>query len=145
MHSRFYAVHALLLMIIYFVLPGAALGGERSVIIKFHQRPGPAEEALIHGARGKINHSYRMLPAIAATIPEQEIAAIAKNPHVAYVENDSIVTTADPLPGAEYVDSWGAAHIGCEAVHAGGIKGAGVKIAVLDTGIDCTHEDLNDN
>jgi subtilisin len=140
-----YILHIFLSMIIYFTLLGSALGGERSVIIKFHQRPGHSEEALIHGARGKIKRTYRMMSAMAATLPEQEIANIAKNPRVAYIEEDSIVMAVEPLPSDEYVDSWGVAHIGCEAVHDSGIKGAGVKIAVLDTGIDYNHEDLDDN
>lgn len=129
----------------YFGLSAAALATERSVIVGFHQKPGPSEEALVHGARGKIRHTYHVIPAMAATLPEQEIANIARNPRVAYVEEDSIVTAAKPLPGDEYVDSWSVTHIGCEDVHASGIKGAGVKIAVLDTGIDYNHEDLDDN
>ncbi|OGQ94989.1 MAG: hypothetical protein A2521_12795 [Deltaproteobacteria bacterium RIFOXYD12_FULL_57_12] len=145
MKCRPYGAHVLLFAIIYFALLGSAMGGERAVIIRYHQRPGPSEEALVHGARGKIRHTYHVIPAMAATLPEQEIANIAKNPRVAYVENDSIVTAVEPLPGDEYVNSWGVAHIGGEAVHARNIKGAGVKIAVLDTGIDCTHEDLSNN
>jgi subtilisin len=145
MKRRPYVLHIVLSMIIYFTLLGSALCEERSVIIRCHQRPGPSEEAIIHGARGKIRHTYHVIPAMAATLPEQEIANIARNPRVAYVEDDSIVTAVEPLPGDEYVNSWGVAHIGCEAIHASDIKGAGVKIAVLDTGIDYTHEDLDGN
>jgi subtilisin family serine protease len=49
------------------------------------------------------------------------------------------------LPGNEYAESWGVEHISADLVHLTGNKGAGIKIAVIDTGIDDTHEDLDDN
>jgi len=39
---------------------------------------------------------------------------------------------------------WGVSRIGADSVHAS-TMGAGVKIAIVDTGIDYTHTDLNDN
>lgn len=138
-------VYAVLVMTIYLVTPGAAAAGERAVLIKFRQRPGPSEQALVHAAGGRVRHAYRIVSVMAATVPEQELARIAQHPLVAYVEADSLVSAVDPLVGDEYGVSWGVAHIGSEAAHSGGITGAGIRVAVLDTGIDCLHEDLDAN
>ncbi|MGW8322300.1 MAG: S8 family peptidase, partial [Thermodesulfobacteriota bacterium] len=47
--------------------------------------------------------------------------------------------------GMEYEDAWGVSHIGSNALHEQNIRGAGVKIALLDTGIDYNHPDLDGN
>jgi subtilisin len=52
-----------------------------------------------------------------------------------------VVASTDP----EYAAAWGVDRIGSQAAHDKGIRGAGVKIAVLDTGIDYNHPDLAAN
>ncbi len=145
MKRKFYILHAILSAIIYFSFLGSAIGGEKSVIIRFHQSPGPSEQALIHNAKGTIKHTHKLIPAVAANLPEEAIAEMARNPRVAYIADNSIVTAVEPLPGDEYLNSWGVQHIGAGIVHTSGNKGAGVKIAVLDTGIDYTHADIVGN
>ncbi len=122
-----------------------AFSAERSVIIGFHQKPGPSEKALVHGAKGIIKRSYKLIPAVAATLPEEAIAQIKKSKDVAYVEEDAVFTAIEPLSGDEYADAWSVKHIGADIAHDSGNKGAGVKVAVLDTGIDYNHEDLDKN
>ncbi len=129
-----------LIALIFFTLNTAVFAIERSVIIGFHKKPGVSEKEMVYNAQGHIKRNFNLIPAIAARMPEKEIANLLNNPNVAYVEEDVIITTAD-----EYSDSWGVQHIGSETVHINNIKGTGVKIAVIDTGIDYTHEDLNDN
>jgi subtilisin len=127
-------------------LPGLALSAEKSVIIGFKQKPGLSDKALVEKARGKVKHTYQLIPAMAASLPEEEIDALKMDANVAYVEEDAVYTTADATPSdVEYDNSWGVTHISADVAHAGGNLGAGVTVAVLDTGIDYDHEDLNDN
>ena len=49
-----------------FTLAGLALSAEKSVIIGFKQKPGPSEQALIHGAKGIIKRTYELIPAVVA-------------------------------------------------------------------------------
>ena len=135
----------LVIMGLMLCLPLTAHAEEKSVIVGFHEKPGPSEKALIHGAKGIIKRTYRLIPAMAVKVSEKEIEKIKKNKKVAYVEEDAIYTAVEPLPGDEYAESWGVWRIGADIAHASGNKGTGVKVAVLDTGIDYTHEELDGN
>ncbi len=126
--------------------PGLASAVDRAVIIGFKQRPGPSEQALIRGARGVIKRAYELIPAVSASLPEAEIARLKRDDRIAYVEENAIYRAAAGSPlGVEYEDSWGVRHIRAEVAHASGNRGAGVGVAILDTGIDYHHEDLDGN
>lgn len=111
------------------------------VLIGFAQQPGPAEEALVRGAGGAIKYTFHIVPAIAADVPGQVIAQLRANRMVAHVHPDGRVQALD----AELDNSWGVKRIGTGTVHDSGNKGTGVKVAILDTGIDKTHSDLDAN
>lgn len=109
------------------------------VLIGFKQVPGPAEQALVRSHGGEIKYSYTLVPGIAASVPEAAIEGLRRNPNVTVVEPDiEVYAVADTLP-------WGVDRIDAELVHAGGNKGAGVKVAIIDTGVDYIHTDLNAN
>jgi subtilisin len=128
------------------ILPGFAVSAEKSVIIGFKQRPGPSEQALIHGAKGIIKRTYELIPAMAASLPEEEIANLRKDSRIAYIEANAVYrAAAQPVPGHEYENSWGVPHVFADIAHASGNKGTAVRVAVLDTGIDYSHEDLDGN
>lgn len=129
-----------------------------SVFVIFREMPGPAERALISRAAGKsivrgrrgdvsserpgkVKYLYTIVPAIAAELSQAEIAKLKNHPKVDRIEKDVEIFAAD----AELDNSWGVAHIGAGYAHDDGTTGAGVKVAVLDSGIDYNHEDLDDN
>jgi subtilisin family serine protease len=125
-----------------FVKTVGAQGPDRvDVIIAFRTAPGPADEALVAGAGGRIRHTYHLVPAIAANLPQQAVAALLANPRVAAVEPDVRVFAID----AEADNTWGVKRIGAPSVHTNGIRGTGIKVAVIDTGIDRNHPDLAAN
>ncbi|UCD36500.1 MAG: S8 family peptidase [Nitrospiraceae bacterium] len=117
----------------------------RTVIVGFHKKPGTYEKDRIRRARGHIRRTFGTIRAMAITIDEKELANLLKEGSVAYIEEDAIIQSVDPVVSQEYTDSWGVYHIGAETAHASGNRGAGVKIAVIDTGIDYTHDDLRDS
>lgn len=134
------AIFIVINMINAIVLNGVALAADRNVIIGFDKQVGPSEKALIQSHGGIIKNSFHLIPAIAAKISENNITKMKKDPRILYIEDDKIFKAAD-----EYINSWGVKNIGSESVHSKGIIGTGVKVAILDTGIDYNHEDLNDN
>ena len=121
---------------------GAARNDNRvDVFVSFDGTPGFADAALIRAFGGRVSYVYSITPAIAANIPEVAINGLLRNPHVTAVELDSEVYAADP----ELDNSWGVKRIGAGTVHDGGNKGLGVKIGIIDSGINYNHPDLTDN
>ncbi|RLG26751.1 subtilisin [Methanosarcinales archaeon] len=116
------------------------------VMIGFKDKPDPG---LIRAYGGEIKYEYHIVPAIAASLPEQAIAALKNNPNIAHIEPDCEVAIAEEvLPfGIDRIDAelvWN----GTEGGHDVGLgrnAGDGIKIAILDTGIDYTHPDLANN
>jgi len=119
---------------------GNGAGLERvPVFIGFRQTPGPSEQALVRAHGGAIKYSYTLVPAVAASIPEPAIQGLMRNPNVTYIEPVlKVYAVAQTVP-------WGVERIGAGIVHTGGNNGAGVKVAIIDSGIDYNHPDLDDN
>ena len=130
-----------------------ANAADKKVIIGFKKSAAVTEEGKhrkFYRSGGHVKHSHKSINAISGQLPEEEIAKIKKDPDVAYVEADVELGITEPdtvLPPLtqEYTDSWGVTRIGGNFAAAGGITGAGVKVAVLDSGIDYNHPDLKDN
>ena len=108
------------------------------VLIGFNRQPGPAQEALIRVAGGRIKHTYHLVPAIAATLPQTAIDALRRNPSVTTIEPDGLFHKVD----AELDNTWGVKRIGAGTVQDTGNKALNVPVAIIDTGIDYTHPDL---
>ncbi|MFB6298669.1 MAG: S8 family serine peptidase, partial [Halobacteriales archaeon] len=73
---------------------------------------------------------------------KQELEALRNNPHVKYVEEDERVIETHAHPGEL---QWGVDRIDAEIAHAAGDTGSSIDIAILDTGIDADHPDLQGN
>lgn len=86
---------------------------------------------------GSVNHQFKHMNVLQVTLPEAAVAALEKNPLVEYVEEDiEYKIDAQSVP-------YGIPHIKADVAHSQSVTGSGVKVAVLDTGIDASHEDLN--
>lgn len=126
---------------IIIILSGMALAADRDVIIVYNKSIGDSEKELAtqsHG--GEVKKDFHLINAVSARIPEEKIEEMKKDTRVAYIVNDTIFRMTD-----EYSSSWGVQYIGSQQVHNQNIIGTGVKIAVLDTGIDYNHPDLAGN
>lgn len=108
---------------------------KQPVIVGFKIQPNAN---LITAQGGEVKFQYTIIPAIACNLPTQAITALAKNPHIAYIEQDiEVFALADELD-----NSWGVKRIGAGTVHASGNRGDEIKVAILDTGINYKHEEL---
>ena len=109
-----------------------------NVLITFGRLPGAAEQALVRAAGGQVRHTYHLVPGIAASLPSQAVAALRNSPNVLTIEPDGRVEAYD----AELDLAWGVARIGSGTVHSSGVTGAGVRVAVFDSGLEYTHFEL---
>src|SRR3989338_7828635 len=119
----------------------AASNDKVDVFVGFDKTPGVAERAIVERAGGTVRFSYTIVPAVAASVPEAAIKGLLNNPNVTAVELDGTVYAVDV--DAELENAWGVKRIGSGAVHDGGNKGTGVKIGIIDSGIDYLHQDLD--
>ncbi|MEW6244661.1 MAG: S8 family serine peptidase [Bacillota bacterium] len=99
---------------------------------------GSPDASLIRRFGGEVRREFALVPVISARMNPKAAEALAKNPHVRYVELDTPVYALQEVPwgvdrvfGAEdyYFPTWNDS------------QGAGVKVAVLDTGV-ADHPDL---
>ena len=119
--------------------PLKANGGEARYIVGFKQSVRGQDAALLRSANARIHRRFHLIPAVAARMSPRAAARLAANPRVDYVEPDiKVHEVAQEVP-------WGITRIGAPIVHSGGNTGAGVKVAIIDTGIDYTHPDLAPN
>ncbi len=94
-----------------------------------------------------VTHEYTALNGIAARIPESMYSVLENSWFVDSISLDSVHTMSqDTLDwGVDDVNAervWGGAEDAVDVV-AGNVAGNGVKVAIIDTGIDYTHPELD--
>lgn len=123
----------------------------KQLIIGF--KPGTRRSTCLNTHKqlhGQLMDEIKQIGAHVITVPEQELQSCMRNytacSHVRYVEEDQQITAdvipSDPLINEQWglqnqnvVNAWG-------QVQAGVLNSMASKLAVLDSGIDSTHEDL---
>jgi subtilisin family serine protease len=133
---------AIVLLLVTLVIPaGLTLAESPSemvdVLVTFHEPPGPDEIELIESLGGSVKKVYHIVPTIAATMPSENLDTLSADPRVKLVELDTAISSCF----AGEVLPWGVDRVDAELVHPTN-KGTGVKVAILDTGIDLDHPDL---
>ena len=114
-----------------------AISGDR-YLIGFKDTPRPD---IVNAAGGEVYKTFTIVPAVAAHLPEQAADALLQNPHVRFVEPDyEVFAHGQEVP-------WGIDRVFKDEVYPFNTweisTGAGIGVAILDTGIDENHEDLN--
>jgi subtilisin family serine protease len=141
-----------------------ATGLTSKVLIGFRGRP---DRAAVQAVGGRVKYVYDVVPAIAAEVPDSMIRVLRGHRRVLYIEPDFPVYAAYMMraealalrgvavgprfsPGLEMLP-WGIERIGAPVVWLGlgdtapPNMGEGIKVGIIDTGIDYTHPDLADN
>jgi len=117
------------------------------VLVAYDRHPGRGDERAIQRLGGSVKQRFTIVDAIAAELPRGQLKQLERAPGVRKVEVDAPLHIFDHVGNTgdfEYENAWGVEHIGTYPVHQAGINGTGVKVAVIDTGIDYIHDDPDD-
>lgn len=127
---------ALILLSLITVVPAPVEGeGTVSVLIGFN---GKVDQKLIERNGGEVLTDFSFIQVASAKVPAKAIKGLKNNPKVEYVEIDDVVTES------VQTTPWGIERIGADVVQSS-YTGNGIKIGVIDSGIDHNHPDLKDN
>jgi subtilisin family serine protease len=129
------------LIAIMLLVPSFAFISPRhtDVMISFVQ--GEYDPRVIMAAGGRIIKELESMEMIYASVPPSAVSDLAQNPTIEFVESDSRIEIAQATT-SEYSETWALTDIGAEPVHQSNYTGKGIKIALLDTGIDYNHPEL---
>lgn len=132
---------------------------EGELLVKFKKSVGITKAGIKHSVVGaKVRHRFHSLGIDYVSLPEglsveQAIAKYKSDPDVEYVEPNYIVKKAvqpndtyyRSLPPYPAPNQWGLIKISPETAWDVQEGSYGVKVAVLDTGVDYNHLDLKEN
>ncbi len=104
------------------------------VIVVFEREVGPSEISMIKSHGANIKAQYKIVDAVAVSIPKMAAELIA---------NISFVKSVEPDYEVKVVLDSSALQIEADNVWDSGTEGEGVDVAIIDTGINSDHEALS--
>lgn len=134
-HTLVMAISAAMLLTLSGAASAAGPDPDR-VMVKFKPGASAQVRSALGAAGGKVHLELGPQRVIAASVPQQALAGLRNNPHVEYVEPDA------PRYPAAQVTPYGINNVQAPAAWSVGADGSGIKVCVIDSGINAGHEDF---
>ncbi|TBR07227.1 MAG: hypothetical protein EPO62_08830 [Candidatus Nitrosotenuis sp.] len=108
--------------------------GEKRYIVLFKDRVEDSDIDNLKKNGGKVKNVFKSLPGLAISADDMQIQKIKSDKRIKNIVEDTVVHTflSNSVP-----------HIGANSVHAAGVTGNGIKVCIVDTGVDDSHPSLN--
>ncbi|WP_088104358.1 S8 family peptidase [Halalkalibacter urbisdiaboli] len=98
---------------------------------------GEIDNHILKPYEERILSHFESITAVAVELTEEEALKLSKTPEIEFIEKD------DPVQVQSQQIDWGAVKIQAPSVWKNGLSGKGVKVAIIDTGIDTNHPELD--
>jgi subtilisin family serine protease len=129
--------------------------GQKEVIVVYKNNEG--KQAVLNNSE-EVDHQFKTVPAVSATLEEKDIQQLEQNPNIAYIEDNitfrlaeggmqvlddvrAAQTTGDSIAVSPEESQWDLQAVQAPAAWNEGHTGKGIKVAVIDSGISA-HPDL---
>ncbi len=125
-------------------LPPVALAAPKDhaqYIVTYKHAPGKAAEKKVKDLGGSVTQHLKLIDGLGVDLPRGQLKKLQNDPTVASVEPDGKLELLASTGDLEYDNAWGVERIGARRVHQAGNTGQGIKVAIIDTGIDYIHDD----
>ncbi len=135
-----FSVFMVLIMLIATAGPALAEPPKIRVLIGFNKDliSNNQRDSNINMLGGRLNREFKRISVISAELPPKAVAALKSLRGISFVEEDGeVFAVSQDTP-------WGISRVNAPAVFSTN-KGTGIKVCVIDTGIDYTHPDLAPN
>lgn len=122
--------------------------GFSRVIIGFKAGGAPGARAALAAARGRVARELPAVAAVSVELPSAAIAALSRNPHIEFVEEDvkrypMALTSPSTNPYASgQLEPWGVRAVQAHLLPQGDALTGNRKVCIIDSGYSMGHEDL---
>ena len=126
-------------------IPGLVAGyqaGELPYFVYLSEPNDAAHRAALELAGARILRTYKTLPVFAVASTAAEVSRVAAKSWVTWLAPIELVFALDEQPADQSKGT--TQDVGAPAQWNAAITGSGVRIAILDTGVDPSHPDLDD-
>lgn len=120
-------------------LSGAAVAAKpdpNRMLVKFKTGASANVETALRGAGGKVHKRLDKQRAISVTLPPQALQGLRNRADIEYIEVDQ------PRYPMGQVTPYGINAVQAPATWAAGADGTGIKVCIIDSGINANHEDF---
>ncbi|MCM3362547.1 S8 family peptidase [Niallia sp. HCP3S3_B10] len=107
------------------------------------------DKELIKEVGGQTLQTFKYSPAVTASLTEQQVKRLKEKKVVVEIEQNEKVFAAEDIDkksssqvNESTYPNWNLKQTGINKIHKKGIKGEGIKIGVIDSGINSNHSDL---
>jgi serine protease len=114
----------------------AAKPDPNRVMVKFKPGAAAQAESAVRAAGGRVHLKLNRQNVIAVSVPATALQGLRNNPNIEYVELDT------PRYPVGQTTPYGIKNVQAPETWAVGAQGSGIKVCVIDSGINANHEDF---